>query len=149
LLQAAYGAPARKGSHELKEEKVAWLPNNKIITSAVILQLGALILASTAAVAEQDVNAALLAYDSGDATDRKSGEVAFVNEENGIWWANSRLIFKKQQPLFCPPDNSSALPGAEMIEIVRRYAKENPKARYLPYGLVILMTLENAFPCKD
>lgn len=64
-------------------------------------------------MAEEDLNTALRAYDSANSTDLKTAEIVFGNTKNGIWWANSTdvLSYRKQQPLFCRPDNAAPVPG--------------------------------------
>ncbi len=128
---------------------MARVPLRKMIASAAFWLLGVLFLGSTSAMAEDDLTTALRAYDSANPTDRKTAEIAFANAQNGIWWANSVLFYKKQQLLFCPPDNSAALPGPLIIEMVRQQANEIPIFGKMPYGLAILMTLQKTYPCKD
>jgi len=83
------------------------------------------------------------------AVDRSStAEVAFANAQRGIWWANTILSYKKQHPLFCPPDNSGAVPGAQVIEMVRQQVKTDPVLGGGPHGLAILMTIQKTFPRK-
>jgi len=100
-------------------------------------------------MAEEDMNTALQAYDSGNSTDRKTEEIVFLNAQAGMWWANSVLFYRKQQPLFCPPDNAAPLPGPQILEMVRRQVNENPVFGNMPYGLAILSTLQIIYPCKD
>jgi hypothetical protein len=120
-----------------------------MIVSAALWLLGVLLLGSTNAMAEEDLNTALQAYDSGNPTDHKMAEIAFANAQNGIWWANTVLFHKKQQQLFCPPDNVTPLPGPQVIEMVRQQANAVPTFGKMPYGLAILMALQKTYPCKD
>ena len=131
------------------EGKVARFPLRKLIASAVIWLLGGVLLSPTRATAEEDVNTALRVYDSGNSADRKTEEIVFLNAQAGLWWANSVLFYRKQQPLFCPPDNAAPVPGAQVLEMVRRQVDENPVVGEMPYGLAILITLQKIFPCKD
>ena len=108
-----------------------------------------MLLSPTRATAEEDVNTALRVYDSGNSADRKTEEIVFLNAQAGLWWANSVLFYRKQQPLFCPPDNAAPVPGAQVLEMVRRQVDENPLVWEMPYGLAILITLQKIFPCKD
>ena len=132
----------------IQENNVAWGLLRKIVAAAVSL-LVSLTLTATRAMAEEDLNAALRAYDLGDPNDRKTAEIVFANEQNGIWWANSVLFYKSQQPLFCPPDNMAPLPGPQVIEMVRHQLSENPKLGGIPYGLAILMAIQITYPCKN
>jgi hypothetical protein len=86
-------------------------PLRKMIATAIIWLLGTFLLGAASAVAEEDVNMALRAYDTANRTDRMTAEIVFANTQNGIWWANSVLLYKKQQPLFCPPDNVRHFPA--------------------------------------
>jgi hypothetical protein len=131
------------------EGKVARVPLRNLIASAVIWLLGSVLLGPTRAMAEENMNTALRAYDSANSTDRKTEEIVFLNAQAGIWWANSVLFYRKQQPLFCPPDNAAPVPGAQVIEMVRRQVDENPMFGEMPYGLAVLMTLQKTFPCRD
>ena len=128
---------------------MARFPLRKLIASAVIWLLGGVLLGPTRATAEEDMNTALRVYNSADSTDPKTEEIVFLNAQAGIWWANSVLIYRKQQPLFCPPDNAAPVPGAQVLEMVRRKVDENPVFGQMPYGLAILITLQKTFPCKD
>jgi len=82
-------------------------------------------------------------------TDRKTAEIVFGNTQNGIWWANAVLLYKKQQPLFCPPDDWTPLISPQVIEMVCQQANEIPTLGKMPYGFAILITLQKTYPCKD
>jgi hypothetical protein len=138
---------------------VARFPLRKLIACAFIWLLGGLLLDPIRAMsqgpmtegprAEEDVNSALLMYDTRTSTVRQTAEVAFANAEKGIWWANTVLSYRKQQPLFCPPDNSGVVPGAQVIEMLRQQINKEPVLGRAPYGLAILITLQKTFPCKE
>ena len=70
--------------------------------------LGSLLLGPTTAMAEYDVKSALQAYDSADSNNRKVWEFIFGNTYNGMRWANSALVARKQQQLFCEPNRCCA-----------------------------------------
>jgi hypothetical protein len=78
------------------------IPFPTLIATAVI-GTGSLLAVGTNAWAESDVNSALQAYESADSANRKIWELIFGNTENGINWANSVLLQRKQQPFYCPP----------------------------------------------
>jgi hypothetical protein len=143
---------------------VARSPPRKLIAGAFVWLLGVLLLDPTRAMAEgsmvdgpmaegsraeEDVNSALLMYDTGTSAVRQAAEVAFANAQKGIWWANTVLSYRKQQPLFCPPDNSGVVPGAQVIEMLRQQINKEPVLGRAPYGLAILITLQKTFPCKE
>jgi hypothetical protein len=128
---------------------MARFPLRKLVASAVIWVLGGVILGPTRATAEEDMNTALRVYDAANSTDRKIEEIVFLNAQAGIWWANSVLFYRKQQPLFCPPDNAAPVSGAQVLEMVRRQVDENPAVGEMPYGMAILISLQRTFPCKE
>ena len=70
--------------------------------------LGSLLLGPTTAMAEYDVKSALQAYDLADSNNRKVWEFIFGNTYNGMRWANSALVARKQQQLFCEPERCCA-----------------------------------------
>jgi hypothetical protein len=116
-----------------------------VITTAFI-GLGILLSVNTTATAEVDAFAALRAYDSADAANRKIWELIFGNTQNGIHWANSVLIQRKQQPLYCAPDNFSPT-GPEALAMLREMTTSNPKLLDIPYGFVLLLALQKKYPC--
>ena len=66
------------------------------VMATAVIGLGILLSANTTATAEYDAFAALKAYDSSDSASRKIWELIFGNTQNGIHWANSVLIQRKQ-----------------------------------------------------
>ena len=117
----------------------------RTLIATAAIGTGSLIAVGTTAWAEYDVNSALQAYESADSANRKIWELMFGNTENGINWANSTLFYKKQQPLYCPPDNF-APNGHEALEMLRELAS-NPKTANLPYGFALLVALQSKYPC--
>ena len=68
--------------------------------------------------------------------------------EDGMGWANIELKKRKDTPpLYCVPDGFG-LTGEQILEILRKEAKENPSSAAKSYGLVMLETLEKVFPCN-
>ena len=92
---------------------------------------GSLLLGPSTAMAEDNANAALRAYDSADSANRKVWELIFGNTYNGINWADSVLVHRKQQRLFCAPDNV-VLTGPQVIEMLREQLNATAKARSRP-----------------
>jgi len=117
-----------------------------LIATAVIGTVS-LLAVGTTAWAEYDVNSALQAYESADSANRKIWELIFGNTENGINAANSVLLYRKQQPLYCPPNNF-APNGHEALEMLRELAS-NPKTANLPYGFALLVALQSKYPCPN
>jgi len=104
------GVMRTSASTAIKEGNVPQAPLRITIAITTICLFGSLLLGptiamATIAMAEYDVSAALQAYDSADSTNRKTWELIFGNTANGINWANTVLFFRKQEPLYCPPDD--------------------------------------------
>jgi hypothetical protein len=53
-------------------------------------------------------------------------------------WANSVLAHRKQQQLFCEPNNV-ALTGPEVTEMLRGQLNADPKFGELPFGFGIVV----------
>ena len=120
----------------------------RTLIATAVIGAGTLLSVGTTASAESDVNSALQAYESADSANRKIWELILGNTENGINWANSVLIQRKQQPLYCPLDNF-APNGPEALETLRELAKSNPKIANLPYGFALLFALQTKYPCPN
>jgi hypothetical protein len=116
------------------------------LIAAAVIGTGSLLAVGTTAWAEYDVNSVLQAYESADSANRKIWELIFGNTENGINAANSVLLYRKQQPLYCPPDDF-APNGHEALEALRELANSNPKTANLPYGFALLLALQSKYPC--
>ena len=119
----------------------------RMLIATAVIGTGSLLADGKTARAEYDVNSALQAYDSADSANRKIWELVFGNTENGINAANSVLLYRKQQPLYCPPDNF-APNGHEALEMLRELAS-NPKTANLPYGFALLVALQSKYPCPN
>ena len=140
------GVMRTSASTAIKEGNVPQAPLRTTIAITTICLFGSLLLGPTIAMAEYDVSAALQAYDSADSTNRKTWELIFGNTANGINSANAVLFFRKQEPLYCPPDDF-ALTGPQVIEMLRELATSKPKLATVPYGLAILLALQGKYPC--
>jgi hypothetical protein len=127
-----------------KEGKVSQISLRTIIVGTCLL--GSLLFGPTIAVAEYNVSEALAAYDSANPNDRKTWELIFGNTQNGINWANAVLLYRKQEPLYCAPDNFT-LTGSQVIEMVRELATSKPKLATVPYGFAILLSIQGKYAC--
>ena len=65
---------------------------------------------------------------------------------NGILWANTIIVGRKQEPLYCPPPKLS-LTSEKVLDMLRKDVKELPAIGESPWGLVMLLSLHEAFPC--
>ena len=125
---------------------MARFPLRKLIASAVIWLLGGVLLGPTKGTAEEDMNTALQVYDLANSTDRKTEEIVFLNAQAGIWWANSVLLHRSSGRSLAHPTMRRRF---QVLEMVRRQVGGNPVFGEMPYGLAILITLQETFPCKD
>jgi hypothetical protein len=118
------------------------------VTASAMIGLATLLGIQMTAKAEYDVNSALQAYDSSDLANRNTWELIFGNTQNGINWANSVLFYRKQQPLYCPPDGFAPT-GLEALQMLREIASSNPKLDNVPYGFALLLALQIKYPCTE
>ena len=87
-------------------------------------------------------------YDTGSIADKQSIVTILTAVEDGMGWANAELKKRKDTPpLYCVPDGFG-LTGEQILEMLRKEAKENPSSAEKSYGLVMLETLEKVFPCN-
>jgi hypothetical protein len=128
------------------EAKRAQVSLRTIVAVAVMWLLGNLLLGSTAAMAEYDVRSALQAHDSADSDNRKVWALIFGNTYNGMRWANAVLVQRRQQQLFCEPNNA-VLDGNEVTEMLRKQLNADPKFGVVPFGFGILIVLQINYPC--
>ena len=126
---------------------MAQAPLRAKIAGVGICLLGSLLLGPTTAMAEYDVKSALQAYDSADSDNRKVWELIFGNTYNGMRWANAALVNRKQQQLFCEPNNV-ALTGPQVTEMLSQL-NADPKFGDIPFGFGILVVLQIKFPCTS
>jgi hypothetical protein len=97
---------------------------------------------------EANVKKVLNMYDTGSSADRQSIVTILTAVEDGMGWANAELSKRKDtSPLYCVPDGFG-LTGEQILEMLRKEAKENPSSTEESYGLVMLLTLKKAFPCN-
>jgi hypothetical protein len=66
--------------------------------------------------------------------------------ENGYGWANATLSNNGEVPLYCQPSRL-ALSQDQIVDILRRFVEANPNLREMQTGLVLLMALQEMFPC--
>jgi hypothetical protein len=107
-----------------------------------------LLLGPTTALAEYDVKSALQAHASADPDNRKVWNSFSETLNNGMRWANAALVSRKQQQLFCEPNNA-VLTGPQVTEILRGQMNADPKFGALPFGFGILVILQINFPCRS
>lgn len=115
----------------------------KIILNACV----ALTISTSSAYAENNVRWLLQNYDQGTRDERQFLEHVVASVENGISWTNVFLKQRRGAPVYCPPEKIS-LTGTQIVDILRRAARENKKLNETPYGLGVLLALQDTFPCN-
>jgi hypothetical protein len=105
----------------------------------------------TATAKEPKTRDLLYAYDvlteKGDRQGRQWVE-AFIGEiVQGMIIANQMLNSRKQPPLFCPPNIK--ITNSQMIEMMRKTIRENPKWGDFRSAAVVLIVLQDTFLCHE
>lgn len=87
-------------------------------------------------------------YDGGDEKDRALALTAIGREADGFGWINTYLrVSRKTTPAFCQPPDLLITPEVA-IGILRRKLAERPNLGPQPFGAVLLIALQQAFPCS-
>ena len=100
--------------------------------------------------AEASVNEILRDYDNAKASDAQRAMISsnLASIEVGLGWANTALRAQRMQAgLYCPPDKLAMTPS-QVIDILRRALKEEPRLGDRPIGFALLTALQRSFPCK-
>ena len=66
---------------------------------------------------------------------------------DGTAWANADLVMSNKKPLYCQPENF-ALSTSNAIQIIDQKIKSTSPKKDLPIGMLLLLGLEETFPCK-
>jgi hypothetical protein len=80
--------------------------------------------------------------------DRKQIETLIGGMTIGFLWANVMLKDRGQPLLYCQP-GKLVITDSQMIDMMRRAMKDNPKWGDFPLGMTVLVTLQRTFPCKE
>jgi hypothetical protein len=100
--------------------------------------------------AEASLNEILRDYDNPKASEAQRAMISsnLVSMEVGLGWANTALRAQRMQAgLYCPPDKPS-ITAAQLIDILRRALKEEPRLGDRPAGFALLTALQRSFPCS-
>jgi hypothetical protein len=111
------------------------------------LALFAVVVFGSPARAEMDAQTFLQHYDQAASENKLIYERILGSAENGIAWASSSVAQDHGFNIYCPPQKI-ALVDQQDIAIMRQHLNAHPDHRNLPYGLVLLLALKEAFPCK-
>jgi hypothetical protein len=92
------------------------------------------------------VRSALYAYDKHLVAKDRREMAEWINAmQIGMMWANVMLKDRGQPMLYCQPE--IAITNDQMLDMLRRAVKDNPKWGDFPVALAVLVTLQWAFPC--
>ncbi|MFZ2079391.1 MAG: hypothetical protein WAV38_22630 [Xanthobacteraceae bacterium] len=80
--------------------------------------------------------------------DRKHIETFINGMQIGLLWANVMLKERGQPLLYCQPEHLT-ITDSQMLDMMRRAMKDKPKWGDYPLGMMVLVTLQRAFPCKS
>jgi hypothetical protein len=94
-----------------------------------------------------DADVFLKNYDAAGLESRQLYERILGATSNGISWASTKAMHDGQPGIFCTPNNL-ALADQQDIDILRRHVFSHPDHAKYPYGLVLLLALQETFPCK-
>ena len=87
-------------------------------------------------------------YKAADHDDKAFYLLYLDGVREGIIELNVVLEEKRQQPLFCLPDNL-ALTVGQAEDIMMRQAEKITDPDQLPIGLLLAQGLQNTFPCEE
>jgi hypothetical protein len=83
------------------------------------------------------------AYSASDPAGKQSLDAILGAMEDGMGWYKVGSKIK----LYCLPDKL-ALTGNQIFNILRRQIAAAPNLGTMPYGLAVLLALEQTFPCS-
>jgi hypothetical protein len=124
---------------------------NVIVTLVLLLALSA-----SDATAKDDlpkidgsIRSTLDVYDKFLVPEDRKGIESFIGGmQIGLLWANVVLKERGQPLLYCQPDKL-VITDSQMIDMMRRAMNDNPKWGDFPLGMMVLVTLQRTFPCKE
>ena len=89
----------------------------------------------------------LHAYDLSTEEKRLIFEALILGIVQGIIVANQALNYRKQPPLYCQPD--IGITKSQMIDMMRKAVREKPTLGNYRPAVVVLVVLQDTFPCKE
>jgi hypothetical protein len=103
---------------------------------------------SIPACAEMDAKTLIEIHQKAPASAREEIEIRVGLVEAGLALANAELTqIQKTTAIYCSP-RQMALTGSQLIDIVRRAVSDKPFLGDQPYGVVLLVSLKQLFPCS-
>lgn len=103
---------------------------------------------SWAAHADMTASAFVATYEKANPEDRDWLETILATQEEGMAWSNA--VLQKGiggTPLYCSPP-AIVLAGGQLIDILTRAVEDSPAYADMPFGIVLLYSLMDAFPCE-
>jgi hypothetical protein len=107
------------------------------------LPLALLLALVTPAAAEISANQLLAGFKAKDTTVPK---LYFRGLGDAFAWSNTALIHDGSTGLYCPPSRI-ALTDDQLLDMLRRFVEAKPSFGTDPVGMVLLLSLKDAFPC--
>lgn len=124
----------------------AKMTGRKFLWLLVLLTWG-ISLDPRSARAESSATEIIAVYDKGSPAVRSKVETAFEQFEAGMGWSNTYLQrVRKTVAIYCSP-GKLAFTGSQLIDILRRRAKEDAHIAEAPWGMGMLFALQYTFPC--
>lgn len=83
------------------------------------------------------------------AMDMKNSEISLylIGVGHGLSWANAILQNRKQPLIYCEPGNF-AMVGQQYVGMLETFLKKRPDLKPEPAAVVMMMALQDVFPCK-
>jgi hypothetical protein len=97
----------------------------------------------TPAAAEISANKLLADFKVKDTTVAK---LYLRGLSDAFGWSNTALIHDGSAGLYCPP-STIVLTDDQELDILRRFVEAKPNLGTSPVGMVLLLSLKDAFPC--
>jgi hypothetical protein len=113
----------------------------------IILALAIASSFGTFANAEASADRFLQIYDQANPKDKLIFGKVLGSAQNGMAWSNEALQQEHGFRLFCAPEHM-AFVDQQVVAIMREFVKNHPERQGAPYGMVLLLALKEAFPCK-
>jgi hypothetical protein len=115
-----------------------------------ILAAAAIFLVQPAVGQEPGTTGAILnAYGSLPPVNKEMAERLAFRTFDGIKWADAYLVAaRKEQGFYCPPD-AFAPTGAQVLSMVKQAVARKPWLAKQEFGLALLITLQDHYPCTN
>jgi hypothetical protein len=113
-----------------------------------IISFAFYILACFQARAEVSAMEFLRMIDGGRQDDRTVALLSINNLINGFGWYQAYLEQQELPTIYCPPRRLAITPD-QAVDIMRRFVENKRESRNYPYGLAVLLAMQDAFPCGE